>query len=456
MHAELNWTVLGLAVALSVLTGVLFGLVPALQATRLDMVSALNDARTTDYAPLSRRLRAGPALVVLQVALSVPLLVAAGLFGRTLSNLNAIDVGFSRDNVLLFTIRPAVLGYEGLALGRLYEDVREQLNHLPGVVGASLSARPFPMGGGSSVQVTLDGVEAVASAETPDAKPPYAVIASVGADFFKTMKMPLAAGRDITAADTTTAPRVVVVNRHVARLFGLQNPVGQTLVAIGTRFEIVGVVDDAVAFSLTEKRFPVIYLSYLQGLERSPTTAWSAPTQMTYEVRTNGHPMNLAGPVRDLVRRVDSGVAIHDLKTQATHIGQAITREIALARLGTMVAILALVMACVGLYGTVSFNVSRRTKEIGIRMALGAHPGRIVRMAAGEVLLQVTIGLVAGLSVSLLGARYVKSLLYGVTPNDPLTIAGAVAALLLCGLLSTFIPAGRATRVDPMRAVRQD
>jgi ABC-type antimicrobial peptide transport system permease subunit len=177
---------------------------------------------------------------------------------------------------------------------------------------------------------------------------------------------------------------------------------------------------------------------------------------MTFEVRASGNPMLLAPAVRDLVRRADSNLALHDLTSQATHIDQAITREIALATLGAMLAVLALVMSCIGLYGMVSFNVSRRTKDIGIRMALGAPAGRIVRSTAGEVLAQVMVGLVAGLVLSVFAVRSLDSLLYGIEPHDPMTIAAATAALLACGLVSTFIPARRAAHVDPVRAVAQE
>jgi ABC-type antimicrobial peptide transport system permease subunit len=177
---------------------------------------------------------------------------------------------------------------------------------------------------------------------------------------------------------------------------------------------------------------------------------------MTYELRTAGAPLGVAGVVRELLRQVDTRLAIHELKTQAVHVDQAISREITLARLGSGLAALALAIACVGLYGTVAFNVARRTNEIGIRMALGAPSGRIIRMVLAEVLLIASAGLAVGLGLSVLGSRYVKTLLYGIEPNDPGTIAMAVFVLLACGLLAAFPPARRAARIDPIKAVRQE
>jgi macrolide transport system ATP-binding/permease protein len=443
LHAQLNWTVLSVTGAISMLTGVIFGLMPAVQATRLQILPALKVVRSGEPSAGSGRLRLASALIVAQVALSLCLLVAAALFGRTLSKLNGIEVGFDRDNVLLFTVRPQTAGYAGPAVNRLYETTRERLAALPGAESVSLSSRPFPMGGGTMTRVTIEG-----GATTPAGRPQSAVIASVGPDFFRTMHMPLPAGRDFRPQDAGTAPRVVVVNRLLARQFGLENPVGRTLAMRSERFEIVGLVDDALAFQLVEERRPMMYFSYLQ--------APSPASQMTYEVRVARNPMALTGPVRDLMRQIDPGLAMHEVKTQAAHIDQAIRREITLARLGSACAVLALIIACVGLYGTVASNVARRTNEIGIRMALGAPARRIIRLVMTETLVATALGLAAGLALSVASARYAKTLLFGIEPTDPVAIAIAIAALVACGLVAVLIPAHRATRVDPLAAVRQD
>jgi macrolide transport system ATP-binding/permease protein len=437
LHAELNWHVLGVTMTLSILTGLLFGLAPALQATRVDIAPSLKDARDTSRP--SRRFSLGWILVVIQVAFSLVLLVSAGLFSRTLSTLHTIELGFNRDHVLLFTIRPSSVGYTGPALTRLFGELQERIRQLPGVREVSLSGRPLPMGGGTMAPVVIAG------AITP-ASPVLAVLASVGPGFFRTMEIPLVAGRDFTEGDGANAPRVAVVNRRLTRVWGIENPIGRTVTLGKDRFEIVGVAEDALSFKLKEDRRPAIYFPYLQSTR--------PPGQMTYEIRTVGDPLALAGTVRDTVRQVDSRIAIHDLKTQAAHIDQAISTEITLARLCSVFAALALVIACVGLYGTVAFNVARRTNEIGIRTALGASATRIIWMVLRDVCTMAAAGLAIGIPLVLAGSRYVKAFLYGVAPNDPGAIAIAVGVLLASGLLASFIPARRASRIDPLGAMR--
>jgi macrolide transport system ATP-binding/permease protein len=423
-----------------VLTGVLFGLAPALQATRVDLAPSLKDGRPRQTSQPSRRFSLGWTLVVLQVALSLLLLVSAALFTRTLSRLHGIELGFNREQVLLFTIQPSAVGYAGPALPRLFEELRDRLGQLPGARHVSLSIRPLPMGGGTMAPVALAGASAAAAAD--------AVLASVGPGFFRTMEIPLVAGREFTAADRANAPRVAVVNRRLAAAWGVANPIGQAMTLRDDRFEIVGVAEDALSFTLKETRLPAVYFPYLQSAR--------PPGQMTYEIRTAGDPLDLAAAVRDTVRQVDARIAIHDFKTQATHIDQAISTEITLAKLCTVFAGLALVIACVGLYGTVAFNVARRTNEIGIRAALGASSTRIIWMILRDVCVMAGAGLAIGIPLALAGSRYVKTLLYGVAPNDAGLIALAVAVLVASGLLASFIPARRASRIDPVSAMRCD
>jgi predicted permease len=437
LHAALNWRVLAVTTVLSVLTGVLFGLAPAVRATRVDIAPALKDAGGRDTPRSSRRIGLGSALVVTQMALSLLLLVAAGLFDRTLASLHDIPLGFNREHVLLFTIRPSVVGYEGAAATRLFEGLRQRLHDLPDVRDVGLSTVPLPTGGGTTADVQIVGSAA---------KPPYAVISTVGPDFFKTMQIRLVAGREFTARDDAAAPRVAVVNRRFAAAFGVDDPVGR-LMTLGTdRFEIVGLVDNALTFSLKEEGRPAAYFPYLQNSR--------VPGQMTYEIRAAGDPLDLAGPVRAIVREADSRLAIHGMTTQAEYIDRTISTEITLAKLCSVLAFLALVIAGVGLYGTVAFNVSRRTTEIGIRSALGATAGRIVWMILRDVCLMAAVGLAIGVPLVLSGSGYIKSFLYGVAPNDPLAIASAVAVLLTAALLAGYAPARRAARIDPLRAMR--
>jgi predicted permease len=450
LHAAINWKVLGVTAALAVVTGLAFGLMPALQTTRVDMLTALKDVRAVDRSASGRRLGVGRLLIAAQIALSVVLLVGAGLFGRTLAKLHAIDVGFNRDDVLLFTVRPSTVGYKGPDLNRVFEDVRVRLSALPGVRDVTLSTRPMPMGGGTTAPFALEGDTPATPPEAQAART-SAVLATVGPAFFTTMQVPIVGGRDLLGSDNAGAPNVVVVNQAFARMFGVEPAsalIGRTVFHRDERFTIVGVADDAVAFGLKEEQFAIAYFPYLQ--------ASAPPGSMTFAVRTAGDPLALAAPVRDLIRQVDARLAVHDLKTQVAHIDQAITREITLARLGSWLATLALVIACIGLYAMVAFNVARRTNEIGIRMALGAPAARIVRMVLADVLLLAAVGLGVGLALSLAGARYVKALLYGIEPTDPLTLGMASLVLLICGLIAALVPAARAARIDPLRAVRQE
>jgi ABC-type lipoprotein release transport system permease subunit len=227
---------------------------------------------------------------------------------------------------------------------------------------------------------------------------------------------------------------------------GVADPVGRSLAIGSSRYQIVGVAGNALSFSLKEDVRPAVYLPYLQS---------TRPTgQMTYEVRTAGDPFDLAEPVREAVRRLDSRIAVHEMTTQTSHVDQAISTEITLAKLCSAFAALALVIACVGLYGTVAFNVARRTTEIGIRSALGASAGRIVWMILRDVCVMAAAGLALGLPLVLAGSRYVKAFLYGIAPNDPAALAAAVAVLLAAGLLAGFVPARRASRIDPLSAMR--
>jgi predicted permease len=450
LHAELNWTVLGAALALSLLTGLLFGLAPALQAARVDVAPALKDVRAGAGPLRQRRLTAGRPLVVAQLVLAIVLLVAAALFERTLLKLHAIELGFDRENVLLFAIRPSTIGYRGPELPALFERLRAELGRLPGVQSVSLSTAPLPMGGGTMGPVVI--VDAAPPPPGPDGRRPSAVYATVGPAFFRTMRIPVS-GRDFADGDTAGAPKVAMVNRRLAAMFGLPNPIGRTI-AIDTRavdtgrYEIVGVVEDALAFALKEEKRPVVYFTYLQ-LSRPPG-------QMTYEIRTAGPPLALARPVRETVRQVDGRLAIHDLETQAAHVDQAISTEITLARLCAAFAALALAIACVGLYGTVSFAVARRTHEIGIRMTLGAQRRRILWMIQRDVLVLTTAGLAIGIPLALAGSRYVRAFLYGIEPHDPAAIGIALAALVICGLMAGLVPARRASRIDPMAAMRYE
>jgi hypothetical protein len=308
----------------------------------------------------------------------------------------------------------------------------------------------MPMGSGTMAPVDIIGA---AAPDVVDGKPARrsAVLATVGPGFFETMRMPLIAGRSFTDRDVVGSPRAVIVNRHFAAMFAISNPVGQTMTlqtgAVETQaYEIVGLVEDAIAFFLKEERRPIAYFTYLQD-ERPTGLA-------TFELRTAGQPLALAASVRQVVRETDARLAIYDLRTQAAHVDQAISTEMTLARLSSVFATLALVIACIGVYGTIAFTVAHRTTEIGIRMALGARARLIVWMVTRDAVLMTVAGLVVGFVLVLAGSRYVEALLYQTHPRDPMALALAGTMLLACGLVAGLVPARRATRVDPLRAIR--
>jgi predicted lysophospholipase L1 biosynthesis ABC-type transport system permease subunit len=262
------------------------------------------------------------------------------------------------------------------------------------------------------------------------------------------MQIPRIMGREFNDHDVTGSPAVAIVNESFVKRFGLEHPIDRTAAIGNTSYRIVGVVGDAKFMSMRNDFLPMVYLCYLQT--RRP------PGQMTYELRTQGDPRGHAETVRRIVQQFDSRMAISDMGTLAAHVDEAISREITLARLCSAFAALALLIACVGLYGTVAYNVERRTGEIGVRVALGAQRPTILWMILREVLVLALIALAIGAPVALAGGRIVKSLLYGIPPNDPVTIAFSAVALLTAGLLAAYLPARRASRINPMTAVRQE
>ncbi len=445
LRAELNWHVLAVAAALSLLTGILFGLAPALQSTRVDVVSALKETRAGRPAMRhSFRISLSHALVAGQIAISLVMLVSAGLFGRTLSNLQSIELGFNRQNVLLFQLDARKAGHKDPELAAFYSGLRNRFSAIPGVRSASLSE-------GSLFQGENGLPISVAGAPPNDANR----YLTVGPAFFATMQIPILAGRDFTESDRPGSPAVAVINEIFAKAnFGNRNPLGQRLLLreagdegrIARDMQIVGVSKNARYGELTRAIPPVVYMPYDQG--------YPPMNQMVYALRASGDPLRYVNSVREIVRQADARVPVSDVRTQAADIDRTISREITFAELCTGFAILALVIACVGLYGTVSYNVARRTGEIGIRMALGAPRASVVRMVLREVLMLAVTGLAIGMAATLVTSKFVAAFLYGMRPNDPLALALAASTLVGAVVLAGYMPARRASRIDPMTALR--
>jgi macrolide transport system ATP-binding/permease protein len=445
LHAELNWHVLAVTLGLSVACGLLFGLAPAMQLARPALMPTLKDTSVTkprtrvgDGIPLPNPTQ---LLVVAQIAISLLLLIAAGLFVRTLSNLQSIPLGFNRDNVLLFEVNAPQAGYPEPKAVAFYTDLRRRLGEIPGVRGVTLSHASL-IRAGRAHPIAVNGVPSRGHR-----------ILLTGPGFFTTMQIPMLRGREIDERDRQATVPVAVVSDLFARThFGDREAVGQHIrLTPGARtsvdLEIIGVAATARYGGLKERIPPVVYIPY---------TAAPELQEMTYALRTDGDPLRHVGAVRKIVREADARVPVAHVKTQAADIDQTINQEIVFARLCSAFAILALVIACVGLYGTMAYTVARRTREIGIRMALGAQRRIVIWMVLREVCILAALGLAAGVPIAIGASRLIESFLFDMKPNDPRALALAVAALLSAVLVAGYGPARRASRVDPMIALRHE
>src|SRR5579871_738918 len=445
IQAGLNGHVLAVAIALSLLTGILFGIAPALQSTRLDLASAIKESRLsgTRAHRAFRRIGLSQTLVVGQIAVVLLMLVAAGLFVRTLSNLASVELGFNREQLLLFQVDARKAGHRDPEIGDFYANLRRQFASIPGVRRASLAETSL-IGAGTWLAVTLPG-------GTP--ADGVAVLPS-GPDFLTTMQIPLLAGRDFNDRDHRSSQPVAVINQRFARqYFGDQSPLGRHLILWRANkpardMEVIGIARDARYGGLRNELRPVIYIPYDQG--------YPEPNDMTFALRTTGDPLGYVNAVRDAVRRADPRMPVSNVETQTAEIAVDMQQETTLADLCTAFALLALIIACVGLYGTMSYTVARRTSEIGIRMALGAHRRNVVWMVLREVAALAFAGLAVAIPAAILTSKLIASFLFGARPNDPLTLACAIAILLSAALLAGYIPARRASRIDPMAALRNE
>ena len=444
LHAQLNGPVLGFTAAVSLVTGIVFGLAPAIHATRFSIFPALKGTRATEVDAERRgrfRPGLGKLLVVAQIALSLVLLVGAGLFARTVSNLRSTELGFNRDGLLLATIATARARYSDDALKDFYGNLRSRLKQLPGVEDVSLSWSVLAGGGTYVRRVSIPGT---------DARQSEINVQVIGESFFRSMQIPILAGREIADQEVTARRAVAVVDKRFAEMyFPGVDPVGRTIQVDGEGdLEIVGVSANARHDVVKGDVRPVVYYTY----------TWDPHPlyQMVFELRTRGDPMTYADSFRRVVREMNPAVSVLAVRTQTTSIDRTINQEIVFARLGNAFALLALLITCVGLYGTVSYRMLRRTEEIGIRMALGASRAGILRLASGQVLSLGVTGLVIGVPLALAASRFVERFLWGIEPGDPATMGAAAGVLLLAVCLAGYVPARRASRIDPLAALRAE
>ena len=452
---QLDWRVLGFTMALSLATGILFGLAPAWRATKVDLTPTLKDGRHGSSA-LSRSLLSR-GLVVLQVGLSLLLLVGAGLFVRTLLNLQRVDPGFNTRNLLLFDVRPGLIGYKDEKLVQLYQQMVEHLEAVSGVQKVTFSNNTLLGRGSSQRGVYLRSALSAAPDAEGRIKPSGdGSINHVRENFLEAMEIPLLAGRHLRAQDDARAPRVAVVNQTFAqKYFPNETPIGKRFTFASDKpdeIEIVGLAKDAKYTRQRDEIPPTVYLAWRQELR--------SMSGVTLEVRTTADPISVVAAVRQAVRGVDENLPLIDVRTQIEQVEETLAMERLFAKLLTLFGLLAQQLAAIGLFGVLAYSVSQRTHEIGIRMALGAGRRDVLKMIVRQGMVLVALGVVLGLVGAYVLTKYLESwmnlsrMLFGVKPSDPMTYGVIAVLLTLVALVACFVPARRATKVDPMVALR--
>jgi predicted permease len=435
LHLDLR--VLGYTGALAILTALLFGLAPAVRAARADLGDTLK-AQTRSI--MAGRVRLPRLLVSLQIALCLAALVAAGLLGRSLANLKGIDVGFDREHLSYASVSPSRAGYSGERLGPYVDRVREELARLPGVLGVSPVQTRLLSGGGNNGRVNLPG--------RPWNDDSRANVNRVGDGFFDTLRIPLVAGRTIERRDMRPDAEAVVVDEAFAkRYFPNENPLGRRFgldQKNTNRYEIVGVVGNSRYNSLRGDVYPTVYQPYRPG-----GTAHFA-------IRTTMDSGRLAEAVRKAVASVDPAVPLTEFRTQTALIDRVLRTERLLGYLSGAFGVIALALAAIGLGGLLAYAVARRTNEIGIRMALGAAAGDVIRMVLRDSLWLVGTGILLGLPCAYAITRVLKTALFRLEPFDLQTTAGSFFALLVVALIAAWVPARRAASIDPITALREE
>jgi predicted permease len=451
LDLPLDARVLSFSIACTVATALLFGLAPALRATSLDLTAEFQGG--TRGLVSGRRSRLSQALMAVQIALSLVLLVTTGLFARTLGNLASIDAGFNRRGLVLFAIDATSAGYGRAQFAALQTRIQDRLGHVPGVRGVTFSSVPLLSRTRQNKRVSVPGL-----VPPPDA--PTAVNTNgLAPNFFAVMELPIVAGRGLTDADAGTHTKVAVVNQAFARMyFGRDDPVGRQI-----RFDapsdrstalIIGVARDAKYTELRGATPPTVYLSALQQIDGNANFALRLDTAAAPDGNASAGAAAIFPAIRAAVREIDPTLPVLNLRTQDDQIDRLNSQERLFARLSGLFGLMTLVLACIGLYGLMSYSVVRRTAEIGLRMALGARPLQVARMMLRESLAIVGLGVAAGIAAAYGTSRLVATMLFGLSPNDPITYGAAAVLLTGVALIACLLPARRASRVDPMIAFR--
>ncbi|HMF60459.1 MAG TPA: ABC transporter permease [Vicinamibacterales bacterium] len=446
LDLPLDARVLGFTIGVAAATALLFGLLPALRATRLDLAGEFQSG--SRLLGDAGRSRLGQCLMIAQIAVSLVLLVSTGLFVHTLRNLQNVDPGFNPRRLVLLRIDAGSAGYTPQQFVGLHERLRQRLENIPGVQAATFSRVALLAGVRSNRRISVAGY-------TP--APGESMIFNlngIAPNFLAAMEIPLVLGRNFDNRDDTDGAQVAIVNQAFSRkFFGDSSPIGRTLRFSGrnptegaTDIEIVGVARDAKYTGVRGPTSPTMYVPAAQMLDGTAS----------YYVRAAADPASVTPAIRAAVRELDPTLAIIDLHTQDEQIERLTSEERLFARLSGFFGVLALILASVGLYGLMSFVVLRRTGEIGLRMALGALPAHVLRMILRDALALVVLGLVLGVAAAFGGSRLIASMLFELSPVDPLTYGTVALVLVIVALLASFLPARRAAHVDPMTALRAE
>jgi predicted permease len=432
------------ALVTGVITAIVFGLAPALQSTGPVLTSTLKDESGSVVGGTGHA-RFRKSLVVIQVGMSVLLLAGATLFARSLHNLKTLNPGFKTEQLLAVSIDPSLNGYSRERAVDLFQRLQDQLARLPDVTHATASVIPMLTNSEWSSTVKVEGY---AAKEGEDMNP---LVNGVGPDFFGTIQQSLVAGREFTIKDAATAPRVAIINETMARyFFGTSSPLGRHIGwgrDSGTPIEIVGVARDSKMATLRQEPKRFVYVPYAQETELG---------EMTFYVRARGEATSLTASVREVARQVDPNLPLFNIKAMTTVVDESLFVERMVAALSVAFGGLATLLAAIGLYGVMSYSVARRTREIGIRMALGAERASVLWLVLSEVTWMVGLGVAIGVPLTLVLSRLVQSQLFELSSHDPTALFASATVLATVALLAGYLPARRATRVDPMVALRYE
>lgn len=434
--------VLVFTVTVALLTTFLFALAPALRATRVDVAAGLKEDVSTGEN--MGWMGMGRALITVQVAVALVLVSGATLFTRSLLNVRSLPLGFNPQHLVLFDLAPGKNGYDETRGNQVYSQVMERLNQTPGVVGATLAQSRLISGYMAASSIVLEGSRQQDKVNS--------MLNFVGPDFFDVMQMPLTLGRGLGQRDADgAAPAVAVVNQTLARKLGEGSPIGKkfrwTYGKTDVSVEIVGVVKDAKYEQLRGQMPGTLYAPYTQ-------CPFGWPQEMSFAVRVAGDASAAIAAMRRTVAEIDPMLPLTDVKTQEAQIDDTLTQERMFAWLVTLFSAIVLMLACVGLYGAAAYSVTHRTRELGIRIALGAGRARVLTMLLGQVVVTVALGLLIGVPAAWVLARMIESRLYGIEPHDPLSLVLASVGVALVALLAAFVPSRRATRIDPVTSLR--